>query len=132
MIVKNLDVLEIKAVKVDSRAKKATLKISFANETPLMMEITLDEVNPDLLLDRLLKKIKQEKRPTDNDQDDILCGIAIVNIANDEDVREKAVKGFFHLEKKVENFTKIRHAADYMKAYGQMLTLEEVIYKKGN
>ncbi|MBI5392093.1 hypothetical protein HZB00_03775 [Candidatus Woesearchaeota archaeon] len=132
MIVKNLEVSEIRAVKVDSKTKKASIQVLFTNDTPINMQIQLDADDYDVLMEKIIKQIKQEKRPVDDEQDDVLCGIAIVNVVNDDELRERTVKGLFQLEKKLDNFKRITRASEYMKAYGQLSTLEEVVYKKGH
>ncbi len=129
MKVKNLEITEIRAVKVDSKNKKALLKIQFLNEAPLSKEIVLEE-DFQLMADKLLKWIKQTMREQDTDEDPILGGISIVNIKNDEDVLDRAPKGFFRLDQKLDGVKGIRNASDYMKAYGQLLTMEEIIFKK--
>ena len=129
MKVKNLEITEIKAFKVDSKNRKASLRITFSEDAPLTKEISLDD---DFLImtDKLLKWIKQTKKEQDSDYDSILSGISIVNIKNDEDIMDRAPKGFYRLDQKLDGVKGIRNASDYMKAYGQLLTLEEVIFRK--
>ncbi len=130
MKVKNLEITEIRAVKVDSKNRKVTLKILFSNDTPLSKEIVLEE-DFQGMTDKLLKWIKQIKREQDNDMDDnILGGISIVNIKNDEDVIDRAPKGFYRLDQRLDGVKGIRSASEYIKAYGQLLTMEEIIFKK--
>ena len=129
MKVKNLEITEIRAVKVDSKARKATLKIQFSNDSPLSKEILLEE-DFQGMTNKLLKWIKQTKKEQDQEDDSVLGGISIVNIKNDEDVQDRAPKGFYRLDQKLDGIKGIRNASDYMKAYGQLLTLEEVIFKK--
>lgn len=129
MKVKNLEITEIRAVKVDSKARKATIKIQFSNDTHLSKELPLEE-DFRLMTDNLLKWIKQTKKEQDQEDDSVLGGISIVNIKNDEDVQDRAPKGFYRLDQKLDGIKGIRNASDYMKAYGQLLTLEEVIFKK--
>ena len=130
MKVKNLEITEIRAIKVDSKSKKATLRINFSSDATLTKEIQLTE-DFEVMTANLLKWIKQTKREEDSDVDDpVLGGISIVNIKNDEDVLDRAPKGFYRLDQRLDGVKGIRSASDYMRAYGQLLTLEEVIFKK--
>lgn len=129
MKVKNLEITEIRAVKVDSKARKALIKVSFSTDNPLTKEISLNE-DFQAMTDSILKWVKQAKKEQDSDDGSILGGISIVNIKNDEDVQDRAPKGFYRLDQKLDSTRGIRNASEYMKAYGQLLTLEEVIFKK--
>src|SRR3989338_3574897 len=129
MKVKAVEISEIRAIKIDSKKRTATLKVSFSEGGSLSKDIVLNE-EYELMASQLVKWIKQTMKEQDTDDDDILGGISIVNIKNDEDVLDRAAKGFYRLDQRLDGVKNIRNATDYMKAYGQVLTMEEVIFKK--
>jgi len=130
MKIKNLEVKEILATKLDSKTNKVQLKISFTSESPLTIEMPLED-NFEAFIDKVIKFVKANKKEADNDNDDnILGGISIVNIANDEDIKEKAPRRLFMLEQKILNFKKIKTSNDYMRAYSQLNNSQEIIYQK--
>ena len=129
MIVKNLEVTEIVLTKVNSKTNEMELNINFANESPLIMNAILDE-DFELLIERMIKKIKASKIPQDSDEDEILGGITIVNLKNEEDLKEKLPKRFIMLTNKLGLLGKTRTASDYMKLFQQLTTLREVLYSK--
>ena len=129
MKVKAVEISEIRAIKIDSKKHTATLKVSFTEGGSLSKDVTLNE-EYELMASQLVKWIKQTMKEQDTDDDEILGGISIVNIKNDEDVLDRAAKGFYRLDQRLDGVKNIRNATDYMKAYGQVLTMEEVIFKK--
>ncbi|HZX12220.1 MAG TPA: hypothetical protein VFE88_02075 [Candidatus Nanoarchaeia archaeon] len=129
MKVKVLEIAEIRAVNVNSKKRTALLKVSFVGDAPLTKEVSLDEEYAALTM-KLLKWIKEQKREADDDDHPVLGGISLVNIRNDEEVLEVAPKGFFRLDQKLDGVKGVRNAHEYMKAYGQLLTMQEVIFRK--
>jgi len=129
MLIKNLEVQEILVTKLDSKSNKVQLKISFTNESPMVIDMNLDE-NFEVFIDKVIKFVKANKKQVDLDDDEVLGGISIVNISNDEEIKEVAPKRLFMVEQRLSNFKKIKSANDYMKAYQQMSTFQEVIYRR--
>lgn len=129
MHIKNLEVTEIVLTKVDSKAHKVYLQINFSNDSSLPMELTLEE-NFDLLVDKLLKQIKTIKKSTDYNEDDFLSGISIVNIKNEEDIKEKAPKKLHMLDRRLDTLKQTKHYKEYMGLYAQISTMQDVIYHK--
>ena len=77
-----------------------------------------------------MKSVKSSKKVSDSSDDDILGGISIINISNDEDIVEKAPKRLYMVEQRIKNTRSIKTADEYIKAYHQMSSMNEVIYKK--
>ena len=131
MQIKNLEVTEIVLQRVDSKTHKLFLQINFSNETSLPMEITLEE-NFELLIDKLIKQIKATKKPAISYGEDFLSGVSIVNIQNEEDIKERAPKRLYLLDRRLDNLKQTKNYKSYMDQYTQLSTLQDLIYQKGN
>ena len=129
MLVKNLVIDSIAVLHFDSKSRKVKVNISFTNESPMVVDSVLDD-NYELFINKLLKSVKSSKKVSDSSDDEILGGISIINISNDEDILEKAPKRLYMVEQRVKNTRSIRTADEYIKAYHQMNSMNEVIYKK--
>ncbi len=129
MIIKNLEVNEIAVTKVDSKNKKVQLKVNFTNDSPMIIDLDIQD-NFDLVIDKILKQIKSIKKGVDRDEDEILGGISIVNINNEEDLKERLPKRFFLIDRRFENIKQTTNYKEYMNQYTQLSTFEEVIYKR--
>ncbi len=130
MLVKNIEVQEILVTKLDSRLNRLNLKISFNNNEPaLVIEIPLDQ-DFEALIEKVINYVKSAKREVDTDENDVLGGISIVNIVNGEDIKDKAPKRLFMVDKKISNLKRLKTASEYMKAYSQLSTFQEIIYRK--
>ena len=75
MQVKNLEVNEIVLKRVDSKTQRLNLQINFNDGSSMPMEMTLEE-NFELLVEKLLKQIKNIKKSY-NEEDDFLPNISI-------------------------------------------------------
>ncbi len=132
MQVKNLEVNEIILTKIDSRSRKLFLQVNFTNDSSLPMEITLEE-DFEASIDKLIKQIKSIKKPSNNNsEDDFLSNISIVNLKNEEDIKERAPKRLYMLDRKLDTFKQIRNYKEYMNMYSQFSTHQETIYQKSN
>jgi len=131
MQIKNLEVTEIVLQRVDSKTHKLFLQINFSNETSLPMEITLEE-NFELLIDKLIKQIKATKKPAISYGEDFLSGVSIVNIQNEEDIKERAPKRLYLLDRRLDNLKQTKNYKSYMDQYTQLSTFQDLIYQKGN
>lgn len=132
MQVKSLEVNDIVLNKVDSKTHKLNLQINFSDGSSIPIEMTLEE-NFDLLIDKLIKQVKTMKKSSENDFDDFLPGVSIVNIKNEEDIKEKAPKRLYMLDRRLDNLKQTKYYKDYMNQYSQMSTFQDIIYeKKGN
>ncbi|HIH25732.1 hypothetical protein J4476_03435 [Candidatus Woesearchaeota archaeon] len=129
MLVKNLVVDSIAVLNFDSKSRKVKVNISFTDESPMVVDTVLDD-NYELFISKLLKSVKSSKKVSDSSDDDILGGISIINISNDEDIVEKAPKRLYMVEQRIKNTRSIKTADEYIKAYHQMSSMNEVIYKK--
>ena len=128
MQVKNLEVNEIVLKRVDSKTQRLNLQINFNDGSSMPMEMTLEE-NFELLVEKLLKQIKNIKKSY-NEEDDFLPNISIVNIKNEEDIMERAPKRFYMLDRRLDNLKSAKYYKDYMTQYSQMSTFEDIIYEK--
>jgi len=131
MLITNLDVDKIVLTNVDSKTSIIELKVMFTNETPLKFTLQLED-DFNLLILKLIKRIKSLKIPQETDEDEILGGITVVNIKNEEDIKDRCPKRFFMLDQKLNNLKKTRDATNYMKLFSQISTIEEIIYSKEN
>lgn len=129
MLIKNLEVSEIVLTKIDSKAHKLSLQINFSNDTSEYIEMTLED-NFEIVIDKLLKQIKTRKKPVDNNNDDFLSGISIVNIKNEEDIKEKAPKRLIMLDRRLDTLKQTKHHKEYMNLFHQLSTMQDVIYQK--
>lgn len=130
MKVRNIDILEVKLVKFDSKTGNMKLQISFVDDTPIFTSVNIDDSHEEMA-EVIINTVKEEKMPVDYDEDEVLGGISIINIVNDDDIREKIGRGVTRIEQRFENLKRTRNASEYMKAYQQVSTSEEIIYRKG-
>ncbi len=129
MIIKNLEVTEVIIKKVDSKYNKIALEINFSNDSPLLLELYL-EGEYEQIINKVIKQIKLLKKPTDNDEDGLLGGISIVNVLNEEELKEKLPKRLYMLDRKLDNAKQTKNYKEYMNLYSQFSTMEETIFQK--
>ncbi len=127
MIIKNLEISEIILTKINSKTNEIELKINFINDTPLIINTSINE-DFELLIEKIIKRIKSSKIPQDKEEDSLLGGITIVNVKNEDDLKEKLPKRFITLSNKLDLLHKTKNANDYMKLFSQISTLEETLY----
>ncbi len=127
MIVKNLSISEIRMIEFDPKTKSFTLDI-YTSEGSMQKGYKLVLINA--LPDQILNDIKKEKFPSDDEDDDILPGIKLINIRDDEEIKEALLKSFLRLGQRVLDSYRLTEASDYMKSYKALSTSQEVIYKK--
>lgn len=130
MKVKNLEITEIKVVHVDSKTGNMKIQVSFAGDTPVFTTLNISESH-ECMAEKILSFVKSSKKPVDDDDDELLGGISLVTISNDDDVREKIGKGIYRIEQRYDALKRTRSASEYMKIYSQFSTSEDVIYKRG-
>ncbi|MBS3174541.1 hypothetical protein J4440_01550 [Candidatus Woesearchaeota archaeon] len=131
MIVKNLEVSEIILTKVNSKSGEMELTIKFTNDSPLIMNAKIDE-EFESIINKIIKTVKTSKVPKDDDQDGILGGITIVNLKNEEELKEKLPKRFIMLDNRLNILNKTKTANEYMKLFSQVSTMQEILYQKNN
>ncbi len=129
MKVKSLEINEVKSIKVDSKTGQIQIQISFIGEKPIFTTLNINESH-EQMAERIISEVKKQMRPIDNDEGDILSGISIINISNDEELRDRLGKGVIRLEQRYDTLKRTRSATEYMKAYSQFSTSEDIIYKK--
>ena len=129
MKVKNIEIKEIKVVKTDSKTGNMQVQISFIGETPISTTLSIHD-SYENMAEHLINEVKRQKKPVDDDDDDLLGGIGIINISNDDDLREKIGRGIVRLEQRFDTLKRTRSATEYMKVYTQFSTSEDIIYKK--
>lgn len=129
MKVKNLEISEIKVLKTDSKTGNMQIQISFFGESPISTTLSIHDSH-EAMAEKVINEVKRQKKPIDDDDDDLLGGIGIINVANDEEIREKLGKGIVRLEQRFDNLKRARIATDYIKIYSQFSTSQDVIYKK--
>lgn len=130
MKVRNIDILEVKLVKFDSKTGNMKLQISFIDDTPIFTSVNVDDSHEEMA-ETVINAVKSQKMPVDNEDDEILGGISIINISNDDELRERFGKGVMRIEQRFDTLKRTRNASEYMKAYQQVSTTEEIIYRKG-
>jgi hypothetical protein len=130
MKVRNIEVHEVKVTNFDSRTGNMKLQISFLDDTPIFTNFNVSESH-ESMAEKIIETVKKQKRPVDDEENDVLSGISIINVSNDDDIREKLGKGVMRLEQRFDNLKRTRQATEYIRAYSQMSTTEDIIYKKG-
>lgn len=128
MQIKSLEVTNILLKRVDSKNKQISLQITFSDGTSLPLNMTLEN-NFELLVDKLMKQIKQIKKPTTND-DDFLGHISVVSIKNEEEIKEKAPARFHRVDKRIDLLKSTKEHKRYIDLFHQMSTFQDVIYEK--
>lgn len=129
MIIKNLEVSEIVLTKVDYKKNNIQLQIRFTHDSPVTLDFNFEN-NFDLFVNKIIKQIKLLKKPQDNEDNEFLGGISIVNIINEEEIKEKVPKRLFLLDRRLGTVKQTTNYKDYMNLYSQLSTLEETIYEK--
>jgi len=129
MLIKNLEVDKIILSSIDSKTRVMELKVLFSNETPLKFTVQLEE-DFDILISKMIKRIKFLKIPQDSDEDEILGGITVVNIKNEEDIKDRSPKRLFMIDQRLTNLKKTKDAINYMRLYSQVSTMEDIVYTK--
>jgi len=129
MLIKNLEVSEIVLVKVDSKSKIIQLQINFSEESPINITMPFED-NFEALIDKILKQIKTNKKPEARDDNDFLGSVSIVNIKNEEDIKERAPKRLYMLDRRLDTIRQVKHYKEYMNLYSQLSTMQDIIYQK--
>ncbi len=130
MLVKTIEVENIVINAVDSKTRTVSLQVNFSDKTSFPVTINLNE-NFDKAIEQLLKHIKKSIKPeTSYEYGDVLSGVSIVNIKNEEDVMEKAPKRLYMMDRKLDTFKQTKDYKNYMQLHSQFSTISEVIYQK--
>jgi len=129
MIIKNLEVSEIVLTRVDYKNNLIQLNVRFSNDTPVTLDLNFEN-DFDLLISKIIKQVKLVKKPRDNDNDDFLSGVSIVNVVNEEEIKEKVPKRLFSLDRRLDTIKQTKNYREYMNLYSQLSTLQETIYEK--
>lgn len=129
MIIKNLEVTEVVLKKVDSKYNKVALEVQFSNDSPLLLEFYL-EGDYEQIINKIIKQIKLLKKPRNDDEGEFLSGISIVNVLNEEELKEKLPKRLYMLDRKLDTAKSTKNYKEYMNLYSQLSTLEETIFQK--
>lgn len=130
MKVKSIDINEITVKKIDSKTGVMNIQISFIGDQPIFTTLNINDSH-EQMAERIISETKRQMKPVDNDDDDVLGGIGIINIANDDDIRERLGKGIMRLEQRYAKMKRTSSATEYIRAYSQFSTSEDLIYKKG-
>ncbi len=131
MLVKKLQIAEINATNLDHARKRATLVITFVDETPLTIEVALQrETEPTAT--KILQHIKKVKTPQEDTDDGFLSGVIILNIVGDDELHEKIAHGLYRVYQKMQGVSTISTAREYMTAFNQLKTAQENVYRKGS
>lgn len=129
MKVKNLNITEVKVTKTDSKTGDMAIQISFASESPAFTKLNIYDSYEDMA-DKIISESKKQKMPHDDDEDEILGGISIININNEDEIYERLPRGLLRLEQKFAKLKGTHTATDYIKMYSQFSTSEDIIFKK--
>ena len=129
MLIKPLEIKEIRLTSLNSKNKTFDLEILFANDTPFKKTYALSPIN--LLPDIILKDVISSKKPEMEDSDDVLDVICNVYIKNDEEhIKECLLKFIVRLDQRLRNFKITKEANAYMKEFHSLSTYQEIIYKR--
>ena len=129
MIIKNLQISEIKLISLDSRQKTFDLEVNILNEPVFRKKYNISEVKE--LPERILRDIIKANTPEIEDSDDILDTICSVNIKNDEEhIKDCLLKFVVRLDQRLKNFAHSKEAFSYMKEYNSLRTYQEIVYRR--
>lgn len=130
MQIKNIEVENIVITSVDTKTRTLSLQVNFSDMTSFPLNLTLNE-NFETAIEKLLKHIKNSIKPSAAEEEgDVLSGISIVNIRNEEDVMEKAPKRLYMVDRRLDTFRDTKDYRNYMQMHSQLSTIKEVIYQK--
>jgi len=127
MIVKNIIISEIRLVEFDPKTKNFILD-TYTNDGIVRKTYKLALI--DTIPEQVLHDVKKEKFPRDDEDDEILPGIKLLNIKNDEEVKAAILRSLLKLSNEVSGMRRISSASDYMGAFKRLSTVQEIIYKK--
>ena len=129
MIIKPLEIKEIRLMALNSKNKTFDLEILFSDESPFKKTYFLSAIN--LLPDMILKDVITSKKPEMEDSDNVLDVICNVYIKNDEEhLKDCLLKFIARLDQRLKNFKITKEANAYMKEYHSLSTYQEIIYKR--
>jgi hypothetical protein len=128
MIIKNFYIEEVFLNNYEQKTGKMQIKVKTSDSsTPIFLEAMMGD-NLEKVAAEIIKKIKLIKKPVDNEKG-FLGGIAIASILNAEEAREGIFKGLVRIDSKIANAKRVHIASEYMKAYQQINTLQDVLFK---
>lgn len=129
MIIKPLEIKEMRLISLNSKNKTFDIEILFSNESPFKKTYSLSAIN--LLPDMILKDVITSKKPEIEDSDNVLDIICNVYIKNDEEhLKDCLLKFIARLDQRLKNFKITKEANVYMKEYHSLSTYQEIIYKR--
>jgi len=128
MIVKNIEISKIEITAFDPKTNIMGVSISFVNEATLTQNFIFENV--EIIPDKIIKLIKEKKTPEERDNGDVLDGIAILNINDEDMVREKMQKYLVRMEQKIRNFRSTKTGNEYINLFKELSVLRATIYSK--
>jgi hypothetical protein len=131
MIVNNFYITEVKLLAYDPKSTEAKIRVSTSdNLDPIMLKTQLNK-DVQVIAENLVKVVKQQRKPVADDDGGVLSGVSVVTILNGEEVAIQVYKGLVRLDSKLERLRGVRVASEYMRAFDQVKSTQEVLYRKG-
>jgi len=122
---------DIKLTSFDPKNKEMTIDINLHERSPLKCKMVLSR-DFEALTRKLINYIKDKHKPEpDYEDESILSGFAIVQIANDEEILFECVsKGLARIEGQLFSFKRTTEAGSYMRQLDSFRTLKETLYRR--
>jgi len=128
MNIKNFYIEEVFLNNYEQRTGKMQLRVKTSDSpAPIFLDAMMTN-NLEQVAAEVVKKIKEMKKPVDNDRG-FLGGIAIAAIMNAEEAKDGIFKGLVRIDNKIANVKRVHIASEYMKAYQQVNTLQDMLFK---
>jgi len=128
MNIKNFYIEEVFLNNYEQKTGKMQLRIRTSDsQAPIFIDVVLGN-NLKQVASEVVKKIKEVRKPVDNETG-FLGGIAIAAILNSEEAQDGIFKGLVKIDNKITNLKRVHIASEYMKAYHQVNTLQDLLYR---
>jgi len=130
MIVKKLEIQEIKLLRFDPKLNSLKVKVSFVgDEGPIIFEFKFGD-DLDRISKGIIRYVKEVKKPRVGEGEHILDGVAIIDIINDEEVITGVYKGLIKIDQKIEEMKRTNIASEYMRLFETVNAMKIVLYRK--
>ena len=131
MIVNNFYITEVKLLEYEPKSSEAKIRVSTSdNLNPIMLKTKLDR-DVQVIAENLVKAVKNERTTTEESDGGVLSGVSVVTVLNGEEVSMQVYKGLVRLDSKLDRLKGVRVASEYMRAFDQVKSTQEVLYRKG-
>ena len=130
MKVSSIFINEIRVTSFDPKNKEMTLEIEIKDKPEMKCKIILTH-DFEGLTKKLINYIKESHKPEpDFDDESVLSGLSIVQIANDEEILfEWLSKSLARIEGQLFSLRRTKEAGSYMRQLDNFRTIKETLYK---